>query len=247
MIHYCYQAEGSAFCFALRLAFKHLGSIFAAAFINSFFLVPSTIYDSFRNCGDAKFQKVNCCNSLFDIVRNDAISMVILTGTPYCNAAKYCEYFWYESMTTEKTSSSLRIYKIAAHVLITVLSTIAGLFYLGLIEGSIVYFDLIGGMVISTFFISLPIDVTDTLRLLYLMEEEGYKRRDDFIKYSNSILSKTDQQQFVRDATRIFSNEEVAKELAKLRRENWKITEESEGEEKEKKKKKKKKKGEGKK
>ena len=133
VIHFCYQAEGSAFCFAFKLAFKHLGSIFAAAFINSFFLAPSTIYDSFRNCGDAKFQKVNCCNSLFDIVRNDAISMVILTGTPYCNAAKYCEYFWYESMTTEKTSSSLRIYKIAAHVLITVVSTIAGLFYLGLI------------------------------------------------------------------------------------------------------------------
>ena len=90
VVHYCYETEGSPFCFAFKLVFKHLGSIFAAAFINSFLLVPSVIYDSIRNCGDAKFQKVNCCNSLFDIVRSDALSMVILTGTPYCNAAKYC-------------------------------------------------------------------------------------------------------------------------------------------------------------
>ena len=90
VIHYLYEVEGSAFCLAFKLCWKHMGSIFAAAFINMFLLFPSVIYDSFRNCGDAKFQKSNCCNVVFDMVRSDAIPFTILTGTPYCNAAKYC-------------------------------------------------------------------------------------------------------------------------------------------------------------
>ena len=131
-------------------------------------------------------------------------------------------------MTTDKTSSSLRVYKICAHVLISVVATVAGLFKLGVIEGSIIYFDLIFGMILATYFISLPMDVTETIRLLYLMEEEGYKRRDDFIKYNTSILSRTDQVQFLRDIEKIFSNKEVAQEVAKIRRDNWKITKEVE-------------------
>jgi hypothetical protein len=67
-----------------------MGSVFASSFINMFLTIPSVIYDSLRNCGDAKFQKSNCCNNLFDLVRSDTLSMVILTGTPFCNAAKYC-------------------------------------------------------------------------------------------------------------------------------------------------------------
>ena len=74
-------------------------------------------------------------------------------------------------MTTEKTQSTLRVYKLAAHSFVTILATIAGLFYLGKMEGSILYFTLIGGMVIATFLIDLPVDITDTLRLLYLIEE----------------------------------------------------------------------------
>ena len=74
-------------------------------------------------------------------------------------------------MTTEKTSCTLRVYKLAAHIFVSVTATIAGLFYLGKIEGSIVYFDLICGMILITFFIQLPVDVTDCLRLLYLIEE----------------------------------------------------------------------------
>ena len=66
-----------------------------------------------------------------DMVRSDAIGFVALAGIPYCNAAKYCDYFWFESMTTEKTSCSLRVYKLAAHIFISVTATIAGLFYLG--------------------------------------------------------------------------------------------------------------------
>jgi hypothetical protein len=165
------------------------------------------------------------------------MAYVIMTGTPYCNSAKYCDYFWYESMTTEKTQSSLRVYKIAAHAFVTLSATIAGLFYLGVIEGSIVYFNLIGGMVLATFFIELPIDVTDTLRLLYLMEEEAYKRRDDCFKITTSILSKADQQRFVKEATLMYANQELADNLVKIRREHWKIKEEDVPDKKKKKKK----------
>lgn len=108
-----------------------MGSIFAAAFINSFMLFPAAIYDTIRNCGDGKFTQPNCMSKIMDMVRSDALTLVALTGTPYCNAANYCDYFWYESMTTEKTSCSLRVYKLAAHIFISVSATIAGLFYLG--------------------------------------------------------------------------------------------------------------------
>lgn len=162
--------KSSAFKLAIKLMFKHMGSIFAAAFINSFLLIPTALFDMFRNCRGAKFSNPNSCSSVLDLVRSDAMSFVILTGTPYCNSCKYCEYFWFESMTTEKTQSSLRVYRIAATVFVTVLAAIAGLFYLGLAEGKIIYFNLLAGMLLSTFFIELPVSVTDTLRLLYLME-----------------------------------------------------------------------------
>ena len=123
--------EYSSCCLGLRLAFKHLGSIFASAFVNSFLLIPAAIYDVFRNCGYGKFSNATCCSNTFDMVRPDAIAFVVLAGTPYCNSAKYCDYFWYESMTTEKTQSTLRVYKLAAQYFVTCAATVAGLFYLG--------------------------------------------------------------------------------------------------------------------
>ena len=200
-----------------------MGSIFAAAFINSFMLIPAAIYDTIRNCGDAKFTQANCLSAVMDMVRSDALTFVALTGVPYCNSAKYCDYFWYESMTTEKTSSSLRIYKLAAHIFISVSATIAGLFYLGNIEGSIVYFDLICGLALITFFIQLPVDVTDCLRLLYLIEEEGYKRRNEYVKFSNTVLSRMDQVRFVKETRKIYENRELAEKISKIRQEHWKI------------------------
>ena len=118
------------------------------------------------------------------------------------------------------------MYRIASHVFVTTAAAIGGLFYLGVIEGSIVYFDLIVGMVVGTFFLSLSADVTDTLRLLYLMEEESFKRRDDFIKYTNSVLSKNDQRCFIRDADKMFANKEFGVAIANLLKEQWKIVEE---------------------
>ena len=81
-------------------------------------------------------------------------------------------------------------------------------------------------MVLATFFISLPVDVTDAIRLMYLMEEESYKRRDDFMKFTNSILSKTDQLRFIHDCQYIYANKEMGEAIANIRKENWKISEE---------------------
>jgi hypothetical protein len=96
--HSVYKPENecSAFCLALKLALgKHLGTIFAASFVNVFLFLPSVIYGDLRSCLGAKFYKAGCCGALFDLVRSDAISYSVLTGNPYCNSAKYCEYLWY--------------------------------------------------------------------------------------------------------------------------------------------------------
>ena len=53
-------------------------------------------------------------------------------------------------------------------------------------------------MILPTVFLTLHSDLSDAIRYLYLLEEEGHKRRDDCIKYSNSVLNRTDQVVYIR-------------------------------------------------
>jgi hypothetical protein len=68
-----------------------------------------------------------------DLVRSDAYAYVALNGNPFCNSAKYCEYLCNESMCTDSTQSTMRIYRIAAHLLIACCGSISALFLNGAI------------------------------------------------------------------------------------------------------------------
>lgn len=119
----------------------------------------------------AKFHTVGCCGSLFDLVRADAISFSVLTGNAYCNSSQYCEYLWYESMTTENTKSSLLVFKLAAGMLATTSASIGSLFVWGVIPGSFIYFSLVLGFIITAVFVELHSEACESIRLIYLIEE----------------------------------------------------------------------------
>lgn len=50
---------------------------------------PNNIHNAYAKC------YTNCCFWLygfFDLVRSDSMAFIHLTGLPYCNASRYCEF-----------------------------------------------------------------------------------------------------------------------------------------------------------
>lgn len=149
---------------------KHLGSVIGAGFLNSFFMPIEAIISISRNCGNPKLKSNSPCLNAIDLTRSDALSYLVLTGNPFCNSAKYSEYLWNETMTSEQSHSTVRIYKIAAHLFISVASSIGGLFLKGAVDPYVITLTIIVGFFICTFFVSFHADASDTIQLLYLLE-----------------------------------------------------------------------------
>lgn len=59
------------------------------------------------------------------------MGFVALTGNPYCQSAKYCEYLTHVSMLHDGDQSAIRLYRICAHILISGLVSILGLYIKG--------------------------------------------------------------------------------------------------------------------
>jgi hypothetical protein len=66
-----------------------------------------------------------CFFNLFEIVRSDAYAYIHLAGTPYCDAARQCEYLcrrsrlFTGSQSTNKVNSILmQVYRLSAHLLL---------------------------------------------------------------------------------------------------------------------------------
>lgn len=208
----------------MKLLFnKHLGSVIGGAFVNGYFFLPQAILDLIRSCRNSKVKTDCWLYNALDLARADALSMIIVTGTPYCNASKYCEYLWNESMTTDQTQSSIRIFKLAAHVFIANVGSQIGLLIRGELDPYLLAFTLIIGLFISTFFIELNAICSETLQLLSIMEEEFSKRKGGRVKMITNVLNKGDQKKFLTQAKSIFSNKEVANEIIEIRRKYWNL------------------------
>ena len=96
--------------------------------------------------------------SLWDLVRSDAMAFVCVTGNPFCNSARYCEYLCGKSIITDYSQSCSRIYRISAHFLLVSLVVI----FFRTSSGSDSLYALLLvvliALVITTFFISLHAD-----------------------------------------------------------------------------------------
>lgn len=137
--------------------FKHIGSIIGGAFMNVFFFLPDMVLDFFRKNSNDDEESVGCL-TFFDLVRNDAMGYIALTGTSYCQAAKYCEYFTHESLLCEGSQSVLRLYRICAHILIAGCVSIAGLYIKGAIEPYTIGLTIIIGIFSCTYIVSFQAD-----------------------------------------------------------------------------------------
>lgn len=159
------------------LVFKHLGSVIASAFINSFFFVPDLLLDFCRSDTTGNEERYSeGCLRFFDLVRADAMAYIALTGNPYCQSAKYCEYFTHVSMLHNGDQSTMRLYRICAHILIPGLVSILGLYIKGEIEPYTIGATIIIGMFVCTYIISFQADPAEALLLMYNLDEEYYRR-----------------------------------------------------------------------
>ena len=114
----------------------------------------------------------NCCLKVFDLVRSDAMTYINAAGTPYCNAARYCEYITDKSLLLEGSQSASRTYRICAHLLIAGAAGILGLYVKGTIGALSILFIVIAALFISTFFISIHADAAEAIIILFLNNEE---------------------------------------------------------------------------
>ncbi len=75
------------------LVCKHIGSVIACAFMNSFFGILDFICDALipdLNDNNPCFYCINRFAGFFDLARSDALTLVYLASTAYCNSARYC-------------------------------------------------------------------------------------------------------------------------------------------------------------
>lgn len=111
------------------------------------------------------------CIGLFDLVRSDAMAFMSLTGNPFCNSSRYCEYLCDRSIIMDYSQSTSRAYRICAHFLILGIMAIFALY----VKGSISIFALLVIMIqtlfISTLFISIHADAAEAIQIIFLADE----------------------------------------------------------------------------
>ena len=89
------------------------------------------------------------------------MAYIYLTGNPYCNSSRYCEYLCDQSSLTRNSQSISRFYRISAHFLLAGLASIVNLFLQGpnkSVFTLLVVFIL--SLFVSTFFVSFQADVS---------------------------------------------------------------------------------------
>ncbi len=116
------------------------------------------------------------CLSLFDLVRADSMAYVNLTGNPYCNSARYCEYLCRKSLIMDYSQSTSRIYRICAHFLIAGIVLILALYIKGSISLGALLVILAEALTVSTFFINIHADSSEAIQIVFLQEEDFTKR-----------------------------------------------------------------------
>lgn len=87
------------------LIWYHWGSVSAGAFLLNFLSYPDLVFDALMPTDEINpsTRPVNCCfrfcncafgwlKPLFELARSESMAYINLTGIPYCNASRYCEY-----------------------------------------------------------------------------------------------------------------------------------------------------------
>lgn len=170
------------------LVCKHLGSVIGGSFMTGFFTIGDYIFDlikpSISSPPTSCYRKTHtkCCNpfkKVFDLVRSDAMAYIHITGNPYCNSARYCEYLCDNSAAVEESQTTSRSYRLSAHMLIGGIVSIICLYVKGKIVPTVVLVMIFISLFISTFFISIHVDAAEAIAISFIDNEECERRRNN--------------------------------------------------------------------
>ena len=108
------------------------------------------------------------CFSLFDLVRSDAMAFINMTGNPFMNSARYCEFLCDRSIIMDYSQSTSRAYRICAHFLITSIISIYALYSNENISIYALIVVMVQTIFLSTLFISVHADATEAIQIIFL-------------------------------------------------------------------------------
>lgn len=156
------------------------------SFITGYFSIGDYLFDLFkppsRNDEDSAYSSCfnfacGSCLKLLDLVRSDSMAYINLTGVPFCNSARYCEYLCDKSLILDESQSTSRTYRLCAHFLIAGVVGILSMYIAGEITGTLVALILVLSLFISTYFISIHADAAEAIIILFLNNEELESRK----------------------------------------------------------------------
>ena len=100
-----YFEEEHAVCESFGALLKyHWGSVVGGAFLLNVLYPFDMIYDLLQPAQDSQgcYRSMCCCCERFiDMARSEAMTVIHLTGMPYCNASRWCEKMEYHSALTQ--------------------------------------------------------------------------------------------------------------------------------------------------
>lgn len=146
---------------------KHLGSVIAGSFMTGFFSVFDLIFDLIKPDENANpngaytrcYRAVCvCCIRIFDLVRSDSMAYINLTGNPFCNSSRYCEYLCGRSIIMDYSQSTSRAYRFCAHFLIVGIMALLALYIKGVISIYALLIIMVQSIFIATLLISIHAD-----------------------------------------------------------------------------------------
>lgn len=226
-----YFDEDKGFFYAFKLLLcKHMGSVIGGAFMTGFFSIGDFLFDFVKpdenanpdGCYNKCYQCCcKCCFLIFDLIRSDAMAFINLTGNPFCNSSRYCEFLCDRSVIMDYSQSTSRAYRICAHFLLVGIMTIFALY----VKGNISIFALLVVMIqtlfISTLFISIHADAAEAIQIVFLADEEFIREK----KEDNQAYDRNNLEDNLKDFSR---RQDLMEEVRKEREIQRKIRQEEE-------------------
>lgn len=148
--------------------------------MTGFFVVGDFIFDLLKATDCCHTILRTCCMpclKLFELVRSDSLSYIHISGIPFCNSARTCEYLCNNSMILDEAQSSSRIYRVCSHILLVGINCILALYIKGNISPMSLLVIFVLSFFIVTFSISIHADVAEALIISFLVNEEWQKRK----------------------------------------------------------------------
>lgn len=86
------------------------------------------------------------------------MAFINLTGNPFCNSSRYCEYLCRKSILLDGSQNIGRVYRLCAHILLAGIMLIFALYVKGVISLYAIIIIVLNSLFVSTLLISFHVD-----------------------------------------------------------------------------------------